>query len=137
MSIRKKNILFSLTALVVGCFLYVFFRENTYVGNIFDSIEIIEKVRQMFSTQMCDLCKFYLPDFLWGFSLSCGLIGIYEPSTKGIIICASVAFVCGCMWELLQRIEMLSGTGDVYDIIMYFLASAICIIINLKETREK
>lgn len=137
MSKRKKNIRFSLTALVVGCFLYVFFRENTYVGNMFDSIENIEKMRQMFSSQICDLCKFYLPDFLWGFSLSCGLIAIYVPGIKGIIICASVAFLCGCMWELLQYIGVLSGTGDIHDIIMYFLASAICIIINLKETREK
>ena len=137
MSKRKKNIRFSLAALVVGCFLYVFFRENTYVGNMFDIIEHIEKMRQMFSSQICDLCKFYLPDFLWGFSLSCGLIAIYVPGIKGVIICASVAFLCGCMWELLQCIGVLSGTGDIHDIIMYFLASALCIIINLKETREK
>lgn len=137
MSKRKKNILFSLTALVIGCFIYVFLRESTYVGSIFDSVENIETVRQIFSTQTCNLYKFYLPDFLWGFSLSCGLIAIYDPSIKGIIICAGVAFFCGCMWELLQYIGVLSGTGDIHDIIMYFLASAICIIINLKETREK
>lgn len=137
MSKRKKNILYSLTALVVGCFLYVFFRENTYVGNIFDSIEYVEKMRQIFSTKMCDLCKFYLPDFLWVFSLSCGLIAIYNPSIKGILVCAAVAFLYGCVWELLQYVGVLSGTGDIHDIIMYFLADAICIIINLKETREK
>ena len=137
MSKRKKNILFSLTALVVGCLLYVFFRENTYVGNIFDGIENIKKASQMVSTQMGDWCKFYLPDFLWGFSLNCGLIAIYNPNIKGIIICASVSFSCGCMWELLQYNGTLNGTGDIHDIIMYFLASAICTIINLKETREK
>lgn len=63
--------------------------------------------------------------------------GTQKHGIKGIIICASVAFLCGCVWELLQYVGVLSRTGDIHDIIMYFLASAICIIINLKETREK
>ena len=137
MSKRKKNILFSLTALIVGCLLYILFRTNTYIGSIFDGMEDIDIIRQMCLSQVSDLYKFYLPDFLWGLSLGCGLIAIYNPSIKGVIICASFSFLCGCIWEFLQYITLLSGTGDVHDVIMYLLASAICIIINLKETREK
>lgn len=137
MSKRKKNILLSLATLLVGCFMYMFLREDTYVGSIFDGIERFETVRQIFSFQTCALCKFYLPDFLWAFSLGCGLIAIYDPGIKGIIICAGAAFLCGCMWEVLQYSGVLSGTGDIHDSIMYFLASVICITINLKETGEK
>ena len=136
MSKRKKNILLGLTALIVGCFLYVFFRENTYVGNIFDRIQEVEMVREFIWLQQCKFCKFYLPDFLWGFSLSCGLVAINNSNRKGTIICAVITFLCGCLWELLQYFSVLSGTGDVYDIAMYFLASIMCIIFNLKESRE-
>lgn len=137
MSKRKRNILFSLTALIVGCLLYILFRKNTYIGGVFAGMENIDTIRQMCHLHVSDLYKFYLPDFLWGFALGCGLIAIYNPRIKGVIICASFSFLCGCVWELLQCLEVLSGTGDVYDVIMYLLASAICIIINLKETREE
>ncbi|MBE5928817.1 MAG: hypothetical protein E7267_05545 [Lachnospiraceae bacterium] len=137
MSKQKKNLLLSIVALVAGCFLYAFFRKNTYIGSMFDSIKYVERVRQICLCSVCNVYKFYLPDFLWGFSLSCGLIAIHNPSKKGVFICASFAFLCGCLWELLQYFAVLSGTGDIHDIIMYLLASAICIIINLKETEEK
>lgn len=137
MSKRKKNILFGLVALIAGCLLYILFRTNTYIGGMLDGMEDIATIRRMCVFEVSDLYKFYLPDFLWGFSLGCGLIAIYNPRVKGIIVCASFSFLCGCMWELLQYLGVLNGTGDVHDIIMYLLASAVCIIINLKETREK
>ena len=137
MSKRKKNILFSLISLIVGSLLYILFRKNTYIGGILNGIENIYISRERYLFQVSDFFKFYLPDFLWGFSLGCGLIAIHNPRIKGVIICASYSFLCGLIWELLQYLEVLSGTGDIHDVIMYLLASVVCIIINLKETRRK
>lgn len=137
MSKRKKNMLFCLTSLAVGFLLYGIFRENTYVGGIFNRIEKMDTIRQIYFFQVSDLYKYYLPDFLWGFSLGCGLIAIYNPKITGVIICACFSLIYGCIWEFLQKTGVLSGTGDIHDVIMYLLASVICIIINLKETREK
>ena len=43
--------------------------------------------------------------------------------------------IYGCVWELLQWLSILGGTGDYLDIIMYLLASILCLIINLKERK--
>ena len=137
MSKRKKNILFSLTALIVGCLLYVCLRKHTYIGSMVNGIGIVEKIREKYMLQVHNFYKFYLPDFLWGCSLGCGLIAIHDPGIKGVIICASFSFFCGLIWEILQYLKVLNGTGDIHDMIMYLLASAVCIIINLKETRRR
>jgi len=137
LSKRKKNILFSLTSLIAGGLLYVWFRKNTYIGGMLNGIGIVEIFREKYMFQVNDFFRFYLPDFLWGLSLGCGLIAIHNPRKKGVIICASYSFLCGIIWEILQHLEVLNGTGDVHDVIMYLLASVVCIIINLKETRRK
>lgn len=132
MSNRMRNILFSLTALITGGILYILVRPNTYIGGMLE----IDKLRYWCSTYTIDLFKYYLPDFLWGVSLGCALIAIYVPARKGVIIGSSLSLLCGCVWELLQYLEVLSGTGDIHDVIMYILASTVCIIINLKETKK-
>ena len=137
MQMRKKNISLCLSALSFGFLLYVLFRPNTYVGSLLNGWAYIDIIRQMSSFFASDLCKFYLPDFLWAFSLGCGLIAIYTPKTTGVVVCALCPFLCGLTWELLQHFALLSGTGDIVDIIMYFLASALCLIINLRESKKE
>lgn len=133
LSRTKKNCLFCLISLIIGCLLYILFRPNTYIGRIFTGFGCVDTVRQICSHYASDLFKFYLPDFLWAFSLGCGLISIQKPKIVGVVICSFCSFLCGFIWELLQYFHVISGTADIHDVIMYFLASAICIIINIKE----
>lgn len=137
MSQRKKNILLSIIALGVGFLLYVIFRPNTYIGGIVDNLGCTDTMRQICAVYANDLWKFYMPDFLWAFSLGCCLVAVYNPGTSGLFACSSVSFLCGSAWELLQHLNVASGTADIHDVIMYFLASAICILINLKEIVRK
>ena len=129
MAYRTKNVLLCLAALFLGGLLYVFFRPNTHIAGMFAFLHL---------PRLCasDFFKFYLPDFLWALSLSCGFIAIYCPKKSGVLFCAVGAFLFGLVWELLQYIEAVSGTADIHDIIMYFFASAICITINLKGDRN-
>ena len=136
MSFRKKNVLLSLAALAFGCLLYVIFRPHTYIGVAFGRWEWVNTIRQKCSIYASDLCKFYLPDFLWGFSLGCGLIAAHDPGKKGVVTGAVIAFACGVAWEFLQHLKVIDGTADIHDIIMYVLASVLCIFINLKEKRK-
>lgn len=133
MAQRKKNVLLGIIALGFGLLLYVVFRPNTYIGRTMDSLVCMDKVRLICAVYAKDLWKFYLPDFLWAFSLGCCLIAIYNPGARGLFACSAVSFLCGSVWELLQYLNVVSGTADIHDVIMYFLASAICILINLKE----
>lgn len=136
MSKRRMNILFGTVALFLGTFLYIVFRSNTYIGQIFDIFYLINSIRTYCSMYATDFLKFYFPDFLWGFSLGCGLYVIYNPGRKGIILCGCSTFLCGCLWELLQYFHIVSGTGDVLDMMMYLLASFFITIINLKEEQR-
>lgn len=137
MTLRKKNALFCFVSLTVGGLLYILFRPNTYVGEIFDVPASLATICQVRLPYAYDLLCFYLPDFLWGLSLSCGLIAIHTPGTKGIALCAGASFLCGCAWEVLQFLHIVSGTADIHDVIMYLFASAVCIILNLKEIKRE
>lgn len=136
MSKRRINILLGTLALILGFLIYILFRTNTYIAKPFEAVRWIEYIRRYLLRGSCDFIKFYFPDFLWGFSLNCGLVAIYLPGFKGNVVCGCVAFFCGCIWEALQYIGVVNGTGDIVDITMYLLASIFNIIINLKETRR-
>ena len=127
---RKKNILCSIIALIAGGLIYMFFRPDTHIGNIFHQQNLAQLI------PIGNFGRFHLPDFLWGLSLSCCLVAVNNPQFKGVILCSAISFLCGCIWELLQYLEIIRGTGDLYDVIMYFLSSALCIIINLKEKEQ-
>lgn len=133
----KKNYLLCILSLIMGGLLYVLFRPNTYIGGIFTAFPCVNTIAQICAIYANDLLKFYLPDFLWGFSLGCGFIAINKPKFGGVVACSFCSFLCGFVWELLQYFHIIKGTGDILDIIMYFLASAVCIIINIKETTQK
>lgn len=136
MSARWKNVLLGMMAIIIGGLIYVIFRENTFVARNFEQSNFILNLRKWMSFCANNFLKYYFPDFLWEFSLCCGLHAIYKPSTKGSLVCGFVAFFCGVIWELLQCGNVIGGTGDFIDIMMYLLASCICIIINLKERKK-
>ena len=135
MSTRKVYCFLSLFSLALGTCIYILFRENSYIGIITGSFQIIHHTRELAKPLSSAFIKFYFPDFLWGFSLCCGLLAIYVPNIKGCLICVGTTFSCGCVWELLQSIGFVSGTGDLYDMLMYFLAGVLCIIINIVRSR--
>lgn len=132
MSKRLSNAVLCCTALMFGGALYVLFRQTTYVAGLFNSITFIGKLCDYFSEFSCDFIRFYLPDFLWGFALCCGLLSIFSPSKTTLTGCAITTFLCGCTWEILQYYSIISGTGDLKDITMYLLAVILAVIINLK-----
>ena len=137
MSKRKLNIILGILALILGFLLYVLFRENVYIAKCFDNFEIVVQIRRCLLPYTSGFLKYYLPDFLWGFSLCCGLQAIYNPGIKGTIVCGCAAFFCGGIWEWLQYRTVVNGTGDVLDIMFYFLACISNIIVNLRREKNE
>ncbi len=135
MSNRGKNTIISIASLLLGGASYIVFRENTYVAEFFDVFSFVTPIRESLSIFSCDFTNYYLQDFLWGLSLSCGIIAIYKPDRKGIFLSAFTAFICGCIWELVQYIGVVKGTGDFLDVLMYLSASLMSVLVN-KERRE-
>lgn len=134
---RRINIALCCGSLIIGCIIYIVFRPDTYISDLFDNIIFIEKLRITFSESNCNFLRFYLPDYLWCFSLSCGLIAILAHKLSDIFICVTVALMCGVVWELLQLLNITSGTYDYLDILMYLLATICVATINLRSFRNE
>ena len=133
MSKRGFNILLGISALVFGSLIYILFRENTYIAKCFESFDIVIRMRQILLPYKSCFLIFYFGDFLWALSLGCGLYAIFVPRIYGTVICTCVVLCLGCVWEVLQYCSIISGTGDILDMLAYLLASSIIIIINAKE----
>ena len=132
MSKRIINLICGFSALGIGGILYVLFREETIIARLVRDLPFIELVRSVVSVYSCSYLMYYVPDFLWAFSLGSLLIAIPGNGEKAIY-CGIFAFICGFLWEILQYYRIVNGTFDWVDIIMYLLAGLLCILINYKE----
>ena len=123
MSNRQKYLLIAAACLLPGGLCYILLGKETHIAQLF------------YTPMHANLPVFfrsYLPDLLWGLSLSMCLMAVYDPRLPGCILCAVCAFVCGCLWELLQYTGAISGTGDLLDIGMYLLAGIFAILLSGK-----
>ena len=136
MSKKCVHILLSSTALVLGGFIYVLFRENTYIAVFFKDFSLICDLQNTLCAINCDFLKYYFADYLWGLSLCCALHAVFTPNLQGSIYCCCTAVFCGILWEILQYCSLISGTGDLWDVVMYLLACICCLHINNKEIRK-
>lgn len=127
---RCFNIIMCIVTLSVGGIMYIIFRPTTYIGSFFDSVPIIKYLQSCCSVLDCDFVKYYLPDFLWSFSLCCGLISLFEFSKSVVIYCGLTTFACSIVWELLQHINILNGVGDFFDIVIYLIAVITAVSLN-------
>lgn len=123
-------------AIVSGALFYLFFRDNSYFTVLMNGIMPLERIRILFADISFDFIQFYLPDLLWAFSFGCGLLVIFDPNIKGCIVCALTSALYGAGWELMQYFDVISGTGDMCDVIMYLAAGIILIFICLKRSRK-
>lgn len=137
MSERIKNVILMMIALLLGLFLYVLFRPQTYIAKAAIRLLSAEGLHNFLNDRNYPFLSFYLPDFLWAFSLTCGLQAIFLPSPIGSAWCGGTALLCGIVWEICQRLALINGTGDIVDVLMYFSGACVCVILNLKEKRHE
>ena len=139
---HKKTILYfvALVSIFIGAILYIVYRENTYISKVAEYFVDTNALRNLLPIKENKVILYYLPDFLWAFSLSAWLHIILKPQMIGSLLCAFFSGVYGAAYELLQYYELIKGTGDVVDIILYFSGGIVLSILyrflSLKE-KEK
>lgn len=74
------------------------------------------------------LVRNYLPDGLWAFSLMSFLLIIWNGAIKKFWV--SIAVLSFVLFEYLQSIHVIAGTGDVMDVVCYLLFSSLSLTIN-------
>ena len=136
MSRRGLNILLGGLSLTVGGLLYICFREGTYVAQLLSCINGITELQAICRPIRSHFLRYYLPDFLWGLSLGCYLQAVHLPERHGVFICGSVVVVLGAGWEFAQFMNIVSGTADLLDVLMYLAAGVVTVIMNYKERKK-
>ncbi len=128
MSYRTKHIVLCIICLSLGASLYIFFCPDTYISILFQKLFSIPVFEVKLSF------RYYLSDFLWGLAFNFGLLSIFEPQkTVFLFLCCVIPVLIGIVWELLQYLEFINGTGDIIDIVMYLSASLLAVTTNRKE----
>jgi len=77
----------------------------------------------------------YLPDGLWAYSLMSAMLLVWQRRIMIGWILAVFAFSIG--FEILQSYRWIEGTGDLYDVLTYFLFFGVALAINPKLKNEK
>lgn len=133
--VKKRIILSMISAisLTFGLMIYLVLRKDTYfhgwLPQAFCDL-IYSDVERNFVT---DFLKYYLPDFLWAFSFSSALTAVTMPlRNKRLFFISLVVFTVGAAYETLQYFEIVDGTFDLFDILMYAVAALISAAINIK-----
>ena len=132
-----KTAVLGLAALSLGAVLYILFRPMSFVAVSLGTNGWLSQLRTWLQPFACNFLRFYLPDMLWAFALSCGLQAILASKKWGIVLCGVAAFVSGTIWELLQWLDVVRGTGDWLDMLMYLLAGLASIIFGIKEKEDE
>ena len=135
MRVLFKNIAWSFAALLGGAMLYILLRPDSYIGKLFSYCRYIFDFQNGLRHISADFLRYYLPDMLWALALGCCLQGFVAPKGVGLL-CGAVSLLFGMLWELLQFGDVLKGTGDWWDVLMYFCGALASVIINLKEIQK-
>ncbi len=109
-------------AIAVGSLIYIFNSDDRILSNLFGfSVE----------NQTLSVLSGYIPDFLWGYAL-CSALCIFNG--EGVACVISTTF--GILWEILQFLGAVRGTGDVIDMILYLTASLTAVMIIKIQKRR-
>lgn len=72
--------------------------------------------------------KNYLPDGLWAFGFVSCLLLIWKEKVNTFWL--AIAYVSFIVFECLQKLEIIGGTADIYDIFVYFAFATLAVVIN-------
>lgn len=136
--LRKRfNIYLCVLALLFGAGIYALLRENTYVSIWINNLVDLSSGRYFCKSYSNVFVKYYLPDFLWALGLCSGLNVVFENELKNIVLSGVLTLISGLIWELMQLLDIVSGTGDIIDILLYLSASIIVVMINIITYRRR
>jgi len=74
------------------------------------------------------LIRNYLPDGLWAYAFISGILLIWDRALHMTWII--LVFLTAIGYEFLQYLHVVPGTGDIKDIITYFLFFTIALLLN-------
>ena len=129
MNKRLLYFLLSMLCLVIGVGVYYFFKKDVLVYEAFIGIKKMNTGGYSFANWLPDLC--WEISFLFMLSAVWGNWRLVPNSIKIV----NLSLIIGT--ELLQMRSLLPGTGDIKDILVYFIGFSIFTLLFLiKRTKQ-
>ncbi len=123
MNKRISNFLLSILCLLLGVVVYYYFKKESLVYETFLGIKKANKQGYPIANWLPDLC--WEISFLFMLSAVWGSWKIVPISIK----IATLIVILGT--ELLQMVNLLPGTGDIKDMVVYFIGFTIFTLLFL------
>lgn len=137
MSCAKRMIL-AIVSLVIGCLIYLLFRQDILAMYWFGNPKWIESLRINieYDGNLLTYCLLYcLSDALWYFSLLLLQFLFYD---KNIILCRVLLILTIAMpfiLEALQYFHIICGTFDILDVLFY--STTLLIVLKIEKHEKK
>ena len=135
MNIKKRLFYFFLSfiSILLGVLIYIFFRNGTYIHQFLGNVTPIDIFKSQYkSTLIVKFLKYYFVDYLWCFSLASFLSSITEKiAFRNTMVISVFSALLGILFEAAQRLSLVNGTADFYDIIMYVFAGLSHAVLNI------
>ena len=123
--------------LTIGCVLYYVFCPDVFFVRVIDcALRCGFHIELNSDWLIVRLCRFYLFDVLWAYSLTFAVISISNYVFNTWIMFAGI-IVFEIIMELLQVIAVIPGTFDIWDMVAEIFVSVwVMVIIRKKEGKK-
>lgn len=131
-------ILQSVCSLLIGLLTYAVFRSGTIFHSLLLNFGIHLSGFSDLHFPLDSIVRYYLPDYLWIYSLSFAVLSVLLPKrlTAELIILFLI-FLFGAAFEMLQALCVVPGTGDLLDVMAYFLATVSAAFVYCAKIKRK
>lgn len=128
---RKNLLLFAniIIPLLIGLTIYLLCYKNTYINRTFENIFHFSLPYLYFNNSIHRFIISWACDILWAYSLTFGLYFCFKDFRHPLITSSFLAILLAVVMEILQIVNIINGTFDIWDIIFEISAILFAVII--------
>lgn len=124
-------ILNTIVPLISGLAIYIFMKSGTFI-NTLSGVDFHYIPKTVFGLFIVN----WFCDFLWAYALVFALYIVLSPFKSKLLFSCVISVLLGLILEILQGVNILSGTFDWWDIIIEIVAVIIAMSI-INKTNKK
>ncbi|MBQ4571706.1 MAG: hypothetical protein IJA80_00335 [Clostridia bacterium] len=129
---KKKNLFLYANIIIplfIGLVIYLFCYRNTYINSIFENYLGLSLPYLYFDNIIYHFVTCWACDILWAYSLTFSLYFCFKPFTKPLRVTSVLSILFAVSIEVLQAVQIINGTFDIWDIILEISAISLAVII--------
>lgn len=129
---RKKHIFLLINIvfpLIIGLAIYLICYKSTYINTTFNEIFGFTPPYFYSDNTFYRFISCWACDILWAYSLTFGLYLCFKDFKNPLVISSVLAVSLAVIMEILQAYDLISGTFDIWDIILEITAIILAVII--------